>query len=113
MKNVLARHAFTAADWFQLGRSLMGEGRLPQAGLCFQAAVHRDHTHAEAWFCLAQSQENLGLFEQASVSLVCSLSLKPDHYEARMKLVQMLINQGNNRQAFQVWWGGRKLKRGG
>lgn len=109
MKNVLAKYSFSAADWYQLGRALLGENRMPQAGLCFKAAIAADVTCAEAWYNLAHCQEDLGLLQSASQSLICALAVQPNYSAARGKLVRALLNQGKEQQAFQVWWAGRKF----
>jgi len=109
MQNVLAKYAFSASDWYQLGRSLLGENRMLQAGLCFKAAIAADVTCVEAWYNLAHCQEDLGLMHSANQSLVCALAVQPDYGAARGKLVQVLLHQGMEQQAFQVWWAGKKL----
>lgn len=111
MKNALAKYAFSASDWYELGRVLLGENRMLHAGLCFKAAIAADVTCVEAWYNLAHCQEDLGLTQSANQSLLCALVVQPDYAAARGKLVHALLNQGQQQRAFQVWWDGQKQKR--
>ena len=110
MKTVLAKFAFTADDWFTLGRSLLGEDLKIHAGLCFKAAAETDCRHIGALYNLAHCQEDLGLVSEAGRTLGIALKLAPQCEDARLKLIQVLLSQGLQTEAFQVLWDGRKYK---
>jgi cytochrome c-type biogenesis protein CcmH/NrfG len=110
MKNVLATHAFTVADWCELAQAWTGEGQMGRAGVCYRAALDLDPDSAELWFMLAHCQTEVGMLAQAARSLRHVLVLDPRYGEARTALVHVLLRQGKSVDAFQVWWDGKKRR---
>lgn len=111
MRHILARHTFTADDWHRLGWDRLQQKDLAGAVSCFRSAVALARQFAAGWYDLAWAMDELGGTTEATAALRHAVASAPERPEARLYLVRLLMRQGLEVEAFQVWWEGQKRRR--
>ncbi|MGB5833220.1 MAG: tetratricopeptide repeat protein, partial [Thiohalocapsa sp.] len=85
----------SAKQYMQRGMTLYDQGNLVKAQLEFKNVLQIDPQDAEAWFMLAQIDEQKQEWRSAYARYAKTVELTPDNLEARVKL-GMLLLAGNN-----------------
>jgi peroxin-5 len=87
---------------FQEGLRLFREGNIPDAILCFEAAVQKDPKHTQAWQLLGQAQAENDKDDMAIAALVKAVEAEPTNSEALMTLAVSYTNDFHKQNALEV-----------
>lgn len=91
------------ADPFSEGQKIMSDGgNLSLAALAFEAAVHKDPTHVEAWTALGTAQAQNEKEAPAIRALEQALKLDPSNLDALMGLAVSYTNEGYDSTAYRT-----------
>src|SRR5439155_25769851 len=83
---------------FQVGLSLLQQGKLAQAVEALQQAIKMDPDLVDAYYTLGQAYSRLGVekFPAAVDQFVEALRLKSDSAKARVALSSILLQEGDS-----------------
>jgi protein O-mannosyl-transferase len=106
VRNELLAH--NAACWYQgaqnqLGRTLLAQGKIPEAIMQFQEATREQPDNAIARYNLAWALYLSGRKDEAEQAVRKVLSLRPDYGRARMLMGLMLAERGMFRDALKQY----------
>lgn len=88
-------------DPYQIGIQLMENGaKLSEAALAFEAAIHKNADHVDAWLKLGEVQTQNEKEIAGITALERCLELHPENSEALMTLAISYINEGYDNAAF-------------
>ncbi|XP_044754764.1 peroxisomal targeting signal 1 receptor isoform X2 [Coccinella septempunctata] len=93
---------FDVNNPLESGKKLLAEGDLPSAVLCFEAAVKKSPTDAEAWFYLGRTQAENEQDTNAIPALKQCLKLDSGHLPALMALSVSYTNENLYNQACET-----------
>lgn len=92
----------TIENALEKGKQFLALGDIPNAVLCFEAAVEQDMQNAEVWELLGKSQAENEKDPNAIAALKKSLDLRPDNRSVLMSLAISYTNESLQNKAIQM-----------
>ena len=91
-----------AKNYYESGQQYLASGDYVKAALEFRNALKIKQDYADAWFGMAQIEQNAKNWNAVAGDLNKVLEIDPTHKEARPALARLMLLGGNAREALKI-----------